>query len=85
MSAPGVIVTVGVVVATAEATALTKGNLTMRPVIAGFILVLFLFGVNSANENFANVMMVLIVIGSLIGNGASLIELITKAPYAAKA
>ena len=85
MSAAGVITTVGVVVATSESAALIKRrSLSMRVVLAGFILGLFLFPLDSAQPEFAKSVMILIVLSALIVNGESLFKLIGMIPNTAK-
>lgn len=85
MSAAGVITTVGVVVATSESASLIKRrSLSMRVVIGGFILGLFLFPLDSAQPELAKSVMILIVISALIVNGESLFKLIGMLPNTAK-
>lgn len=85
MSATSVVTTVGIVVATSESAALIKRHsLSMKSVIGGFVLGVFLFPLDSANPELAKSVMILIVISALIINGAPLIELLSKAPKAAK-
>lgn len=85
MSATGVITTVGIVVATSESAALiTKRSLSMRAVLGGFVLGVFLFPLDSAKPDLAKTVMTLIVISALLINGAPLLELLAKIPNAAK-
>lgn len=85
MSATGVVTTVGIVVATSESAALiTKRSLSMRAVLGGFVLGIFLFPLDSAQPDLAKTVMTLIVISALLINGAPLLELLSKAPNAAK-
>ena len=85
MSTVGVIGAVSVVVASTEAnTLLTHGTLTMRPVIAGFLLGIPLFLIDSANEKMGSKFIFLIIITALILNGGPLFKLLTAAPLAAK-
>ena len=86
MSAAGVITTVGVVVASTESKKLIeKKSLTMRPVIAGFILGIFLFAIDSANPDISKRFQVLLIVGALLVNGSDLIQIFTKATNSAKA
>ena len=85
MTTTGVITTIGLVVATSESAALIKRHsLSMRVVIGGFILGLFLFPLDSAQPELAKSVMALIIIGALLVNGTPLIELFNKAPDTAK-
>jgi hypothetical protein len=85
MSSTGVIATVGLVVATTESAAIIKRrSLSMRPVIAGFILGIFLFALQGLKPDIASKVMVLIVLSTLLINGDSLILLANSAPNAAK-
>lgn len=86
MSAAGVITTVGVVVASTESKNLIeKKSLTMRPVVAGFILGIFLFAIDSANTELSKKLQVLLIVGALLVNGSDLIQIFTKATNSAKA
>lgn len=85
MSSAGVITTVGIVVATSESASLMKrGSLSMRVVIGGFILGLFLFPLDSSSPEFAKSVMILIVISSFLVNGQDLFKLLSKATTTAK-
>ena len=84
MSAPGVIGTIGLVVVTSEAAALKRHSLSLRPVIGGFILGLFLFPFDSANPALSRKVQILIVISALLMNGSALFSTLAKAPLAAR-
>jgi len=56
-----------------EAALLKKGKPpTMKPVIGGFLLGLFLFGLGMVNERIGTLFCYLIIVGALLVNGASL-------------
>ena len=85
MSNLGVMTAVTVVVATSESNVLiSRGTFTMRPLIAGFILGLFLFALDSANEQVSKVFITLIIITALLVNGEPLLRLLTNAPKTAR-
>lgn len=85
MSSGGVLATVGVIVASTESKHLIeKKSLTMRPLIAGFILGLFLFPLDSANPALSKKFQVLLVVGALLVNGSDLIQIFTKSVNSAK-
>jgi len=85
VSSGGVLATVGVIVASTESKHLIeKKSLTMRPLIAGFILGLFLFPLDSANPALSKKFQVLLVIGALLVNGSDLIQIFTKSVNSAK-
>ncbi len=85
MTTTGVITTVGLVVASSEsANIIKKHSLSMRAVIGGFLLGLFLFPLDSAKPELAKSVMVLLVISSLLINGDSLVKLLSNAPKTAK-
>lgn len=85
MSATGVITTISVVVLSAEAKSLKDHkSLKMRPVIAGFLLGIFLFPIDSSIPEVSKQFQVLLVVGALLVNGSSLLELFAKSVNAAK-
>lgn len=85
MSAAGVLTTVGLVVATSESASLIRNHsLSMRVVIGGFILGLFLFPLDSASPELAKSVMILIVISALLVNGSELFIMLTKVTNTAK-
>lgn len=70
MNASTAFVSVGVVVASAEAKRITHGEApNMKPIIGGFMLGLFLLGLGSANNMLADRFALLIVISALLVNG----------------
>ena len=86
MSTTGVMATIGVIVASTESKKLIeKKSLTMRPVIAGFLLGIFLFPLDSARPDLAKQFQVLLVVGALLVNGSDLLQLFIKATNSAKA
>ena len=86
MSTTGVMATIGVIVASTESKKLIeKKSLTMRPVIAGFLLGIFLFPLDSARPDLSKQFQVLLVVGALLVNGSDLIQLFIKATNSAKA
>ena len=85
MSNLGVMTAVTVVVATSESNALlSRGTFTMRPLIAGFILGIFLFALDSANAKMSSVFITLIIITAILVNGEPLLKLLTAAPKTAR-
>ena len=85
MSSTGVLTTVGVVVATTEAAAIiSRRSLSMRPVIGGFVLGLFLFTIDGLAPAISNDVMALIIVSAILLNGSSLITLLINAPKTAK-
>lgn len=66
-------VTTLVTVGSTEAARLKKGHApTMQPVIAGFILGVFLFGFGMASPRITALFCYLIMIGAVLVNGAAL-------------
>lgn len=69
-------VTAVVTTGATEAALIKKGSgPTMRPVIGGFLLGLFLFAAGMINPRIATLFCYLIIIGALLINGASLFAL----------
>ena len=69
------VLTVLIVVGGTEATAISKGkNLTLKPVVSGFLLGLFLFTFGLLSEPLATKVCYLIVAASLLVNGIPLIQ-----------
>lgn len=65
-----------VAVGSAEAANLAdKKPLTMKPVIGGFILGLFLFAFGMVNENVASKLCILVIITAILMNGAKLFSI----------
>lgn len=66
-------VTSTIAVGATEAALVKKGaGPSMRPVIGGFLLGLFLFAVGIVNEQIGTLFCYLIIVGALLINGASL-------------
>jgi len=85
MSAGGVIGTIGLVVASTEsANIIKKRSLSMRPIIGGFLLGLFLFPLDSFQPKISKAVQILLVTGALVANGSSMFAVISKAPSTAK-
>ena len=86
MSATGVMTTIGITVAATESkNLLERHTLTMRPVVAGFLLGLFLFPLDASNPELSKQFQTLIIVSALLLNGGSLFQLITKSVNSAKA
>ena len=85
MATGGVIATIGVIVASTESKHLIeKKSLTMKPLIAGFILGLFLFPLDSANPELSKKFQVLLIVSALLVNGADLLAIFNKSIHIAK-
>lgn len=85
MATGGVIATIGVIVASTESKHLIeKKSLTMKPLIAGFILGLFLFPLDSANPELSKKFQVLLIVSALLVNGADLLAIFNKSINSAK-
>lgn len=85
MSSGGVLATVGVIVVSTESKNLIeKKSLTMRPLIAGFLLGLFLFPLDASNPEVSKKFQVLLVLGALLVNGSDLIQIFNKSVNSAK-
>ena len=77
--------TVTVVVASTEAALLLENKgLSMRPVVAGFVLGIGLFSIEAVNENVATKLGTLILITALLVNGLPLLKLLGAAPQSTK-
>jgi len=86
MTTTGVITTIAVVVGSTESKNLIeRKTLTMRPVLAGFILGFFLFPLDSAEPELSKQLQVLLIVGSLLVNGQDLINLSSKIISSGKA
>lgn len=69
------VLTVLVVVGGTEASAAVKGKpLTLKPVVSGFLLGLFLFTIGLLSEDLATKICYLIIAASLLVNGLPLIQ-----------
>ena len=85
MSASSVVATVGIIVASTESKNLIeKKSLTMKPLIAGFLLGLLLFPLDSANPELSQKFQVLLIVGALLVNGSDLIQIFNKSVNSAK-
>ncbi len=79
-----ILLTVATVVGTTEAKALyapgknKQGKLTVRPVIAGFAMGVFLFAFDSINSDITTKLCVLIIISALLINGLPLLSIRLK-------
>ena len=70
MNASGAFVTVGVVVGSAEAKRISSGQApNFKPLIGGFMLGLFLLGLNEINTRIADLFAILIVVSAILVNG----------------
>ena len=70
--------TAAIVVLSTEGAALAKGKpLTMKPVIAGFVLGVFLMGGNMLNERITSLLALLILIMAAFVNGLPILEKVT--------
>jgi len=85
MSSTSTIATIGVIVASTESKNLIeKKSLTMRPLIAGFLLGIFLFPLDSANPDLSRKFQTLLIVSALLINGSDLLQIFIKATNSAK-
>lgn len=78
-SALAVPAAVAVTIGFTETDQLMHGHgFTMRPIIGGFILGLFLFGINELDAGLGSLFAVLIVVNAIIQHGSILGKLVKK-------
>jgi hypothetical protein len=75
MDASTALLTVGVVVGSTEAKRITHGQMfTMKPVLGGFMVGIFLLILGNANDHLANLVALLIVVGAVLTNGIPILS-----------
>jgi len=57
---------------------ISKGTPTMKPVIGGFVLGLFLYGIDAVNDDLARLFCILIIVAAILEHGVTVFGRVVK-------